>query len=135
MTMGTRMATAAVSADGLAKRSGAPPAALSWAEISPKAKKPPKMNQAIEATSATMKGEREGLCCSAKIKPPIDGKSSLAAVAIRRWAGPAGRLIRVTGLPALPPEAAELTTSVSSSGLVSSSLKSCLKSCGLASAP
>ena len=38
------------------------------------------MNQAIEATSATTKGVREGRCCKAKISPPIDGRSSLAAV-------------------------------------------------------
>ena len=86
--MGTRIAMAAVSAEALLTRPDTPPAAT-WAEIKPKAKKPPIMNQAIEATSAKRKGVRDGRCWSAKINPPIEGTSSLAGVrepALRRRA-------------------------------------------------
>ena len=55
MTMGTRMATAAVSAEALPTRPETPPE-LTWAEIRPKAKKPPMMNQATEAASAIRNG-------------------------------------------------------------------------------
>ena len=131
MAMGTRMAIAAASADGVAKSSAGPPLSC---EMRPKAKKPPTMNQATEATSATTKGEREGLCCKAKINPPIEGRSSLAAVAILRWAGPAPRRARVAGFAALEPVGGEPATSVRSSGFASSSANSeALKSEGLKS--
>ena len=61
MTMGTRMATAAVSAEALPTRPETPPEAT-CVEIRPKAKKPPMMNQATEAASAIRKGVRDGLC-------------------------------------------------------------------------
>ena len=94
MTIGTRMATAAVSAEALPSRPDMPLEAT-WVEIKPKAKKPPMMNQTADAASAIRKGVRDGLCCSAKIKPPIEGTSSLAGVARRRCGGgPAGRLVR-----------------------------------------
>ena len=48
MTMGTRMATAAVSAEALPSRPETP-AEETWLEIRPKAKKPPMRNQATEA--------------------------------------------------------------------------------------
>ena len=93
MTMGTRMASAAMRAEALPSRPDTP-AEPTWVEISPKAKKPPMMNQATEAASATRKGVRDGLCCSAKINPPIEGTSSLAGVARRRCGGgPAGRRV------------------------------------------
>ena len=59
----------------------------------PKAKKPPMTNQTTDAASAIRKGVRDGRCCSANINPPIEGTSSLAGVARRRWGGgPAGRV-------------------------------------------
>jgi hypothetical protein len=56
------------------------------------------MNQTTEAISATRKGVRDGLCCKAKINPPIEGTSSLAGGASLRWGGgPAGRRVRAAG--------------------------------------
>ena len=55
------MATAAVSAEALPTRPDIPHEVI-WVEISPKAKKPPTMNQTAEATSAIRKGVRDGLC-------------------------------------------------------------------------
>ena len=53
------------------------------------------MNQATEAARATRKGVRDGRCWRAKIKPPIEGTSSLAGAARRRCGGgPAGRRVR-----------------------------------------
>src|SRR3990172_4536663 len=77
MTIGTRMATAAVSAEALPTKPDTP-AEVTCVEMSPKAKKPPMRNQAIDAASATRKGVRDGLCWRAKISPPIEGTSSLA---------------------------------------------------------
>ena len=61
MTIGTRTATAAVSAEALPSRPESP-AEETWLEIKPKAKKPPMRNQAREATSATRNGVRDGRC-------------------------------------------------------------------------
>ena len=88
-----------MSAEALPSRPETPPAAT-WAEIRPKAKKPPMMNQAIEATSATRKGVRDGRCWSAKISPPIEGTSSLAGggePALRRRACGAARANELLG--------------------------------------
>src|SRR5258705_12434710 len=49
-------------------------------------------NQANDANNATKNGDLDGFCCRAKIRPPIEGRLSLAAAAaIRRGGGPAGR--------------------------------------------
>ncbi len=61
MTIGTRMATAAVSAEALPSMPDIPLEAT-WVEIKPKAKKPPTMNQRAEAARAIRNGVREGLC-------------------------------------------------------------------------
>ena len=61
MTIGTIMATAAVSAEALPSRPDIPFEAT-CVEIKPKAKKPPTMNQSADAASAIRNGVREGLC-------------------------------------------------------------------------
>ncbi len=55
MTIGTRMATAAVSAEALPSRPDTPPAAT-WVEIKPKAKKPPMMNQSHRSGKRDQEG-------------------------------------------------------------------------------
>ena len=49
----------------------------------------PTASQPPDAPAASWKGRLEGCCCKAKIRPPIEGTSSLAATWVR--AGPAGR--------------------------------------------
>ena len=116
MTIGTRMATAAVSAEALPSRPETPPA-LTWVEIRPKAKKPPMMNQATETASAIRNGVRDGRCWSAKIRPPIEGTSSLAGVARRRCGGgPAGRRVRTNCLGGVVAAPCWLGASANSSG-------------------
>ena len=89
------------------------------------------MNHSTDANSATRNGDFDGFCCRAKIRPPIEGTSSLAAaaVAILRGGWPAARRERVTGRDAGAPRASSGSAGFLSSILGSGDLRSDILRC------
>ena len=85
--IGKLMVAAATTIIGLAKNEL--PVGETWDATMAHTSKAPTASQPPEAAAASWKGRLDGCCCKAKIRPPIEGTSSLAAIWAR--AGPAGR--------------------------------------------
>ena len=59
----------------------------------------PMASQTPEATAAIWNGRLDGFCCSAKIRPPMEGASSLAAILGARPDRPAAAWRRAAARP------------------------------------
>ena len=95
--IGSRMVAATMIMLGPATVSKKPLLAI-WGASIAHASRPPMASHTPEPAAAIMKGRFDGLCCKAKISPPIEGASSLAAT--RALGGAAAR--RLAGPSALP---------------------------------
>src|SRR6185503_10336293 len=97
--IGRQMVAAATTIIGLAKKE--PPAGATSEAAMAHTNKAPTASQPPDAPAASWKGRLEGCCCKAKIRPPMEGPSSLAATCAR--AGPAGRRLAARRPPWGPP--------------------------------
>ena len=97
--IGKQIVAAATTIIGLAKKE--PPAGATSDATMAHTSRAPTASQPPDAPAASWKGRLEGCCCKAKIRPPMEGASSLAATCAR--AGPAGRRLAARRPPWGPP--------------------------------